>query len=275
MCSPAAIVCPPNFSNWSAQCVSPACRLKPSMDRPEPWQTPSFFCMRMTGRWNFSTSREHAMPTTPACQSSWASTMARRSGPVMPDSSAMRHAPSKMSFSTTRRFVFCAESKRAISAARAPSAVVKSSTASRACPIRPAAFKRGPSANPTSISPMFAPESPLASTRARKPMNGECRARTNPNRASTRFSPTSGTTSAIVPSAANASSSTNSSRVSFGTREPAPPPDASVAIRHASLYATPAPHNSPNGYVAPPNPGRRGCTTANACGKSAACSGGV
>ena len=148
------------------------------------------------------------------------------------------------------------DSDAASSAARAPVASVSSSNASRAWPRRPTALRRGASRNPTASQSTLSESSRDAWISAARPGR---RVRANwfsPCRTITRFSSSSGTTSAIEPSAARPSISISVSRHSGVTfSEPA----CSVHRRHASLYATPAPHSSPNGYD---ESGRRGCTTA-------------
>mgnify|MGYP003669754414 CR=1 FL=1 len=93
--------------------------------------------------------------------------------------------------------------------------------------------------------------------------------RARPNLVMTRFSSTSGTMSAIDPSDARTRRSTSVVRSAGETFSE---PQWRVARRHASLYATPAPQSSPNGYS---ESGLRGWTTANASGMSLRSAGGL
>ena len=171
--------------------------------------------------------------------------------------------------SVARRSSFRQVNSCAIAAARTGDSVINSSSASRACPSRPHAFIRGASRNPTSSELIRSPARPDASMSARNPTKGVSLIRDSPNRAIARFSSSSGTTSAIVPSATYASRSIRSCRTGSLTRSE---PAAKVVSLHASLYATPAPHSAANGYC---ESGLPGCTTAYAQGNSSIVAGGV
>ncbi len=97
------------------------------------------------------------------------------------------------------------------------------------------------------------------------PVSFVCFSPPSPAVARTRFSPTSGTTSAIVPRAANAVASSRNARYVSPTRAA---PTTALPMPQASLNATPAPHRCGFGYGCPVGPGSRGWTTAAQSGSS-------
>ena len=197
------------------------------------------------------------MPTTPSCQRSSARTMAPAS--AIAGSASMRaHACSKYSRSIFRRCSFKSANVFTMVRARAGSSVISSSTASLACPSRPTAFRRGPSRKPTSDASTRRPFSSSASSRsARNPATSTDCIVANPRATKTRFSSTSGTTSAMDPTATNGMHAISASLSTAATFSP---PHHKRANSDATLNETAAPHKSTKG--ADSRPGNAGCAVA-------------
>ena len=204
MVSPTAMAWPPNCSTWAALRSSIWNRLMPGTDRPEPFNrtTPcSFSSMvsRMAGRPKRSTTREARIPRTPGWHRScrivrarrpartWASPWARISG-SQSCSSCLRCA-----FSSSRA---CA-SWRAVCSSRASS----SSTPRSGTPSRPQALMRGASLKLMSSACTGTACRSHCSQRESTPGRVFADNTSSPARTSTRFTSTSGTTSATVPRA--------------------------------------------------------------------------
>ena len=146
----------------------------------------------------------------------------------------------------------------AISAARASSFSVKRSMTRSARSMRPAALRRGATRN--AMSPALSGREPSSwqlASRARSPALRGLRSPCRPSLAKTRFSPTSGTASAMV---AMATIFRND-----GRRLLRPAPSSSAC---AILKATPAPQSDLQGYS---QPCWLGLTTASAFGRPSAC----
>ncbi|MPM68306.1 hypothetical protein SDC9_115237 [bioreactor metagenome] len=142
------------------------------------------------------------MPMTPAFQLSCARRIAF---PITPRAAICRSASSRISFSVSRRFWLYSLSVDAISSARAISSPSSRCTASSAVAMRPAALRRGAIMNETVISSTRGWLNPAARSNAENPVRDwMC---FSPQAAITRFSPVSETTSAMVATAASASSS--------------------------------------------------------------------
>ena len=126
-----------------------------------------------------------------------------------------------MAISSVRcRSALSLSSFAAILEARKGSSVANSSTTSRAVSMRPAALIRG--ATRKAIEPALgglADENPATSRRAFRPKLRGLRNPSRPNLTKIRFSPTKGTTSAMVPIATSFRNETTT-RVSFSCGQP-------------------------------------------------------
>ena len=172
------------------------------------------------------------MPITPAFQSSPAAIIA---GVSCVKSTSIASASARISCSRERRSALSAFSSPAMHSASCASSLRRRSTPRRAVSMRPAAFMRGPSWNPTIPVLIFLPSSPAAMMSARTPQQGFSDMRASPRRTILRFSPTSGTRSEIVPRAAMSMSSSHTLCFSI------------ICIACTSLNATPTPARSLSG----------------------------
>ena len=193
------------------------------------------------------------MPITPRCHPSPSSTRQRASA-HSGDSSSCDAIASRIRASSCWRSPFKRSRFRAISSARAGTFSVNRSTTLRATSILPAAFMRGAMRNATSVAVSGRPVSMLAtSSNARRPGFTGRRNSCSPRLAKMRFSPVSGTASAMV---AMATTFRNE-----GTRRERPFISSSAC---ANLKATPAPHRPLSGYR---QSARFGFSTASAFGR--------
>ena len=175
------------------------------MLRPEPVARSPSRAKSRTGRWYSRARREAAMPSTPRCQPASASTITALSPGRRPRPSTLARASATTRRSRPCRSALRDERSRAIPAATAGSRDSKSESARCAVSIRPAAFRRGPMRNATSSDVGAAPgASPASASRARRPGARDEDSAARPSAAMTRFSPSSGTRSAIVPEARGA-----------------------------------------------------------------------
>ena len=166
------------------------------MLRPEPLARPSVSLSRMVGRPVCSTTRAATMPITPACQSGDDSTTAAGSR-----SGSRARASRRMTASISWRSAFSAPRRWASGRAAARSGAPSSSTTCEASSRRPAAFRRGARRKPMVAASTSSGRVSLTSSRAARPGRGALRRRPMPMAARLRFSSSSGTTSATVPTA--------------------------------------------------------------------------
>ena len=176
------------------------------MERPLPLPAPSSSAISTAGRWNRSTMRDATIPTTPACHPSRASTSPR--APASTRARASSIASSRMRRSISCRAAFSRSSSSASARAVPSSSARRSRTPRPASSSRPAALMRGASRKPTWPA-VISPPSAIPATRfsARSPGRRLVAIASSPQRTRIRFAPTSGTTSATVPSATRSSAS--------------------------------------------------------------------
>ncbi len=216
------------------------------MLRPEPRPDAPSSAMTTAGRLKRSTSLEATMPTTPACQSSPATTSAAACSCGAQSASAS----CRMRCSAWRRSWLSPSSSRAICLARSESSVSISSRAASARCRRPAALIRGPSRKPADWASTPPGSRSATAISARSPALRVAATAAIPWRAIRRFSSRSGTMSHTVARPARSKSSS----ALAGSR-----PAAAYSAAE-SLSTTPAAHSSPAGPSMPSGP-RAGCTT--------------
>ena len=170
------------------------------MLRQLPLATSPSMLISITGKWYLSTRRDATMPITPACQPSFASTIAVS---MCSYCASIFSASIKISRLIFCLSVFSSFSASAISAARASSCAVKSSTASCACSSLPTALSLGASIKPIFSEVISLTGQRLFSISAFSPMFSVVSIFLSPCLTSARFSPHSGTISATVPKATN------------------------------------------------------------------------
>ena len=147
------------------------------------------------GRWNSSARREAAMPMTPWCQPSLASTMGPSGGLRRSSSCDCSQIPCSSSW----RSRFMRQSSCARGTASAALAVSSSLAASSALPSRPAALSRGAMVKPTVVALTrlaLPPHSFISAATPGRAWRSIC---SRPRRTIYLFSPVSGMTSATVP----------------------------------------------------------------------------
>ncbi|MBA7653391.1 hypothetical protein ES703_61240 [subsurface metagenome] len=181
------------------------------------------------------------MPITPVCQFSLARTMLLRSGWWRFRSTIISQACLNIFRSYCWRCLFCSLRYSAICIERIGFSDVSSSTANRACPMRPAAFSIGARRKPMWKLSSRCPVSPADSIRACMPESLHSGSAFNPKLVSTLFSPRRSTISAMVPIAAKlVALSINSRNLGSSLR----PELNSLAMAQANLNATIAPAES-------------------------------
>ena len=168
---------------------------------------PSVIPATQAGRLKRSRSRPAMIPTTPACQPSPATSSTARPASIC--ASPSRRAASSTEASTPWRWRFTASSASAMSRASPGSSPSRRRTPRSACPSRPEALMRGPSAKPSAMAP-GAPRTCATSSNAASPGRSRRAMTRRPWVTNARLSPVSGMTSHTVASATRSSSSSRS-----------------------------------------------------------------
>ena len=192
--------CPPNFVNSSEQEQSASNSEKPSTLRPEPFACSPEYEITIQGLPKWSTKRAATMPITPWCHSRPATTKTwsyKRSGCSLKSSRALWNN----SDSICRRQSLSSQISSANSRASSGSSLTKRRTALPGEPIRPVALMRGTMEKATLPADNSRPSIPACSSSSRTPRRSERDSNCKPFRTKTRFSPVSGTTSPMVPTA--------------------------------------------------------------------------
>ena len=192
---------PPLMSNPASTAARTAWpRSTPGIERPEPVPFSPNSAIANAGRPKRSFRRAATRPTTPGCQPSPLAITIDPFSSMPSEASASASACSSVAFSTCWRSRFRRSSSAAIAAAFAGSSAMRSFVPSVASPMRPPALMRGPSKKPK-WNGVGGPSRRAASMSARRPTFSRRRSATRPLVTKARFKPTSGTTSATVPSA--------------------------------------------------------------------------
>ncbi len=246
---PAASGWPPKRTKWRAHAANVAARSSvPAGARADPRHGSTDVEKTTAGRRSDSASLPAMRPISPTGHDPTTTTAGASPGSP---TTAFASATAVAVRSRLARFV--SSSRSASASASAGSDVSSRADASVTSPTRPAAFRRGASANEIASASRRSAARPAARTREARPGRLPRRIRSSPRRTIARFSPTSGATSAIVPTVARSARSSQASS----------PPAASASSSWARRNAMPAPVRRGSGYALS---ARYGFTSASAAG---------